>query len=201
MRSLQLPLTILALFFVLSGCAETSQSDGAVPAASVSAPAATTGMPTTSPSAVTPTPPTPQSPAHLTAACPFLTAQELDQQLGVGELTASEDAPQHSSGGIQLGCSYQVHGTNPYALSISGFPASLLSVADLVNAVPNDAHNVRKLSGLGQAAIYYTTSDGFGVLCAGKLSHGQVRTASFVAPKDLPQTTFAAVVRLVVARL
>lgn len=201
MRSLQLPLIVLALFFVLSGCAGTRQSVGVVSPASVSAPAATTGMPTTIPSVVTPTLLAPRSPAHLTAACPFLTAQELDQQLGTGGLTVAEDAPQHSSGGIQLGCGYHTHGTDPYALVISGFPASLLSVADTVYAIPNDAHNVRKLSGIGQAAIYYTTSDGFGVLCAGKLSRGQVRTASFVAPKNLPQTTFAAVVRLVVARL
>lgn len=198
MRSLQPPLTVLALVLALAGCAGIGHSGGAP---SLSAPVAAGGMPTAGLSAVTPPPPAPRSPAHLTAACPFLPVEELDQRLGTGGLTATEASPDHSSGGIQLGCDYRVHGTNPYALSISGFPDTLLSVADTVDAVPNGAQHVRKVSGIGQAAIYYTTADGFGVLCAGKLSHGQVRTASFVAPKNLPQASFAAVVRLVVERL
>lgn len=116
-------------------------------------------------------------------------------------VTATEAAPQKSSGGIQLECDYHHNGQNPYSLSISGFPADTLSVADNVNAIPADAQNVRKLSGIGQAAIYYTTSDGLGLLCGGTLSNGQSRTATLTAPNTLPQATFAKVVKLVLSRL
>lgn len=145
----------------------------------------------------------PQSPARLTAACPFLPATELAQLLGIpaDTVTESEAAPQTSSGGIQLECDYHQGGRNPYALVISGFPAATLSVADLVDAIPTDAQNVRKLSGIGQAAIAYSTADGFTLQCAGTLSHGQSRAATLTAPKTLSQAKLTEILKRVVSRL
>ncbi|HEU5353217.1 MAG TPA: hypothetical protein VFU65_02090 [Actinocrinis sp.] len=164
---------------------------------------------TSSPPAAAPTtqsppaPSPPQSPAKLTAACPFLDAPELAELLGMAPdtVSATEAAPETSSGGIQLECDYHQGGRNPYALTVSGFPAGTLSVADLVDAIPNDAQNVHTLSGIGQAAISYSTADGFTLLCAGTLSHGQSRAATITAPKTLSQAALIEIVKRVVSRL
>jgi hypothetical protein len=205
MQSLRACIAICGAALLISGCSGSKTSVRAEQTAAQTTAAAAIGAPEPSTPATPTTSPPPKSPAEVTAACPFLSVSELTQFLGHdadGQIVyAAEDTPQKNAGGIQVNCDYRGDGSTPYSLTISAYPASGLSVADLVDAVPADAQNVRKLSGIGQAAIYYTTADGFGVYCAGTLSHGQARAATFIAPEPLPQTTFADVVQLVVARL
>jgi hypothetical protein len=207
MRSLRACIVTCVAVLVISGCSGSGPSTDAARSASSAAPpstSATAAGPATSASAPVPvTSPPPLSPAKLTAACPFLSVDELAAHLGISAdgVTATEEKPEHDADGVQLGCDYRVNGKNLYSLSISGYPVSALSVGDLVDAVPTDARNKQKPSGIGQAAIFYTTSDGFGVMCTGAASHGQARTATFIAPKSVSQTTFADVAKLVVARL
>jgi hypothetical protein len=189
---------------VISGCSGSGHSTGAAQSAAPLA-STTVAKPATSAGVSVPvTSPPPRSPAKLTAACPFLSVTELATLLGISAdaMTATEEKPQKDAEGIQLGCDYNVNGKNLYSLSISGYPVDVLSVRDLVDAVPKDAQNVRKPIGIGQAAIFYTAQDDdFAVMCAGAASHGQARTATFIAPKSVSQATFADVDKLVVARL
>jgi hypothetical protein len=142
----------------------------------------------------------------LTAACPLLSADELQALLGGGisktKLTATEDKPTTTTVDTSYMCEYGTNGNNPFALDVSGSKSQdgftpKAAIDAIAKAAKATTHSV---TGVGVAAVFYTVN-GYSVLAAGKQTNGQTRTVIFSAPAAVPEQKLIDVERLVIDRI
>ncbi|HZE33259.1 MAG TPA: DUF3558 family protein [Actinoallomurus sp.] len=140
--------------------------------------------------------------AKLSSACALLSAAELKALLGGGssrtKVTATEDKPDKES----YTCEYGSGGNKPFALVVDSSDVRTFTPKDAVDAAAKVAHvKTQRVNGVGAAAVFNITKDGFGVISASKRSHGQTRSVFFSAPRNVPEHKFAEVARLVLSRM
>ena len=140
--------------------------------------------------------------AKLSSACALLSAAELKALLGGDsgqtKVTATEDRPDNGS----YTCEYGSGGNNPFALVVDSSDVRTFTPKDAVDAAAKVAHvKTQRVKGVGAAAVFNITKEGFGVISASKRSHGQTRSVFFSAPKNVPGHKFAEVARLVIGRM
>ena len=144
--------------------------------------------------------------AKLTAACPVLTASEVDEVLGGGvsttHVTATEGKPDAGQADKIFECDYGVGGTAPFTLDIGNITESGFSAADAVTAFVQQAKaKSQPVPNLGDAAAYFPLPTGDAMLAMAKRSHGELRTATFDAPKVVPVAKLAQLMALVADRI
>ncbi|MER5916012.1 hypothetical protein ABT124_37770 [Streptomyces sp. NPDC001982] len=146
-------------------------------------------------------------PATVDAACPLLPVRDLKRLLGGSshsQVVATEDHSEESNGNSAGHiCTYGKPGADhPFVLDVQTHAHPVLSPAQVVDNVakgaPAPAHPV---SGVGQAATFYTQSDGLSFMTAAKRSAGQVRIVIFGAPRIVPEQKFVDVEKLVLSRI
>jgi hypothetical protein len=145
--------------------------------------------------------------AKLTAACTLLSAAELKTLLGGGasrtKVTATEDKPDPSGGHTSYTCEYGSNGKKPFALTVLGIAQDggyTPKVA--IDAVAKSSGvKTYRLTGVGEAAVFYTAKNGYSLVATGKRSHGQTRTVNFAAPAGVPERKFVDVAKLVISRV
>lgn len=182
------------------GSADGASSAGPSTPAAASASAAHVSSPK-------PEPARPAPPATLNAACPLLPVSDLKRLLGSSgrsQVAATEDhseAPHGNS--VSHMCLYGKPGADAaFSLDVQTHAHPVLSpaqiIANVAKAAPVPTH---KVSGVGQAATFYTLPDGVSIMTAAKRSAGQVRIAMFAAPRVVPQQKFIDVEKLVLSRI
>lgn len=147
--------------------------------------------------------------AKLTAACPLLTASEVEQVLGGGksttQVTATEGKPDTSQADKLFECDYGAAGSSaaaPFTLSLGNITESGFSASDAIAAFVKQAKaKPQVVSGLGQDAAYFPLPTGDAMLALAKRSHGELRTATFEAPTVVPEAKLAQLMALVAERL
>jgi len=144
--------------------------------------------------------------AKLTAACPVLTASEVEQVLGGGvsttPITATEGKPDAGEADKIFECDYGVGGNAPFTLDIGNITESDFSAADAVTAFVQQAKaKSQPVPNLGQSAAYFALPTGDAMLAMAKRSHGELRTATFEAPKVVPVAKLAQLMALVADRI
>jgi hypothetical protein len=138
--------------------------------------------------------------AKLRSACALLSAAELTALVGDSgtKVTATEDKPDKGS----YTCEYGSGGDKPFALIVDSSDVPTFTPKDAVDAAAKVSHvKTQRVKGVGAAAVFNITKDGYGVISASKRSHGQTRSVFFSAPKDVPGPKFAEVARLVISRM
>lgn len=144
--------------------------------------------------------------AKLTAACPVLTASEVEQVLGGGksatQITATEGKPDAGRADKLFECDYGAGGKTPFTLSLGNITESGFSASDAVTAFVQQAKaKPRAVPNLGGAAAYFPLPTGDAMIAVAKRSHGELRTATFEAPTIVPVAELTALMTLVVNRL
>lgn len=192
--------SVVSVIALAAGCSGTTASAGTA-SPTVALPSVTATTPAASTPAAAPTPV-----AMLTAACPLLSADELQALLGGGisktKLTAIEDKPTTTTVDTSYMCEYGSNGNNPFALDVSGSKSQdgftpKAAIDAIAKAAKTTTHSV---TGVGVAAVFYTVN-GISVLAAAKVTHGQLRTVVFSAPAVVPEQKFIDVVRLMIDRI
>ena len=183
-------ITTPAIVGLLAGCAAEDRS-ATQPPQTTSAPSATSG---------------PTQPTALTEACPLLSNDDLTRLLNNGKdagLTAAEAAPEDDDGGKIYKCTYGKGGTTALELVAREFPANGGTAATAIDAVGKASEaTTTPVTGVGEAAVFYPTTDGTGVVLAGaKTSGDNVRMVVLAGPKVLPQDKLADVATVVMERL
>jgi hypothetical protein len=140
--------------------------------------------------------------AKLTSACSLLSAAELKALLGGSssqtKVTATEDKPDKGS----YTCEYGSGRKKPFALIVDSSNVRTFTPKDAIDAVDKVPHvKTQRVKGVGAAAVFHLTKDGYGVIAASKRSHGQTRSVFFSAPGIVPERKFAEVGRLVISRI
>lgn len=140
--------------------------------------------------------------AKLTSACALLSAAELKTLLGGSssrtKVTATEDKPDKES----YTCEYGSGGKKPFALIVDSSKVRTFTPKDAIDAVAKVPHvKEQRVKGVGSAAVFQVTKNGYGVISASKRSHGQTRSVFFSAPEVVPERKFAEVARLVISRI
>jgi hypothetical protein len=160
----------------------------------------------TTPAASTPVAaPTPV--ATLTAACPLLSADELQALLGGGIQQDQADSDRGQAHNhdrrhvVHVRVRHQRE-NNPFALDVSGSKSQdgftpKAAIDAIAKAAKATTHSV---TGVGVAAVFYTVN-GYSVLAAAKVTHGQLRTVVFTAPAVVPEQKFIDVERLMIDRI
>jgi len=192
-------LSVACLVATVAGCSATGRSaDGPTPTWVAGAPASTSVA----------TPKSKETPvAKITGACPLLSASELKSLLGGGtsstRLTEAEAKPE--TGGVTrvYTCKYGSGGKYPFELSAMGDSDSGgYTPAYVIGAITKGSKvTTHEVSGLGDAAVFYTLPDGNSILAASKKFGHETRTVVFSAPKVVPQKNFEDVLNLVVQRI
>lgn len=141
----------------------------------------------------------------LTVACPVLTASEVQQILGGGEsatqITATEGEPDDEQADKIFECDYGVAGDRPFTLDLGDITEFDFSAAEAVTAFVQQAKaKPQPVPNLGQAA-YFPLPTGDAMLAMAKRSPGELRTATFEAPKIVPVAGLAQLMALVDSRL
>ena len=126
--------------------------------------------------------------------------------LGGGKSTtavhAVEDKPDLSGGYQSYNCKYGTGGTYPFDLGIQNIAQDGFTPKDAIDAIAQASKvTTHSVSGVGTAGVFYTLPDGYSLLAVSKVSHGQTRTVFFTAPRNVPESYFLAVGRLVISRL
>jgi hypothetical protein len=146
-------------------------------------------------------------PATVDAACPLLPVGDLRRLLGgssSSRVVATEDHSEKSNGdSVSHLCMYGKPGADPaFGLDVKTQAHPVLSpaqvIANVAKGAPAPAHPV---SGVGQAATFYTQPGGFSFMFAAQRSAGQVRTVIFEAPTIVPEQKFIDVEKLVLSRI
>lgn len=147
-------------------------------------------------------------PATVDAACPLLPVGDLRRLLGgssSSQVVATEDHSEKPNGNvISHQCRYSKPGaaSSAFALDVETHAHPVLSptqvIASVAKGAPAPAHPV---SGVGQAATFYTQSDGLSVMAAAKRSASQVRIVVFAAPTIVPEQKFIDVEKLALSRI
>jgi hypothetical protein len=158
--------------------------------------------PATQPPQTTSTP----SATTLTEACPLLTNDDLTRLLNNGKdagLTASEAPPEDDDSGKIYKCTYGKNGTTALELVAREFPANGDTAASAIDAVGKASEaTTTPVTGVGEAAVFYPTTDGTGVVLAGaKTSGDNIRVVVLAGPKILPQDKLTDVAAVVMERL
>lgn len=140
--------------------------------------------------------------AKLTAACPLLSANELQTLLnGKNKVTATEDDKIHS-GYTNYECNYGSNGKNSFSLVVLGIAQEGYTPTVSIDAVAKGSGvKTHSVTGVGETAVFYTTTDGTSVLAAAKQSFGETRTVIFGAPVVVPEDKFVDVEKLVIDRI
>jgi hypothetical protein len=195
-KTLRISLLIGAVA-VVAGCSATGHASSA-------------GEPTwaaaQSPAASSAPAQTPAPVAKLTAACPLLSANELKTLLGgtssQTKVEAVEDKPDMSDGSPTYTCEYGSKGSYPFALSVLPLKPDNFSPQKAVDAIATSSHvTTHKVTGVGEAGVFYTKSDGYSIIAVAKLSHGEIRSLVFAAPKIVPEQKFIDIAHLVIDRI
>jgi hypothetical protein len=186
--------SVIGVLALTAGCSTASE-------------AASWKQPSTAPSAAAASAPasTPSPVATVTAACPLLSTGELKALLGGANsqttVTAVESAPDVSRGFATYGCQYGSGGKFPFDLAITTTGQDF-SPREGVAAIAKGSHVlIHDVTGVGQAGIFFTDSDGGSCIAVAKVSHGQTRTVIFSAPAVVPEQNFLRVATLVLSRV
>jgi hypothetical protein len=183
-------ITLTATAVLLAGCA-TDDRPAAPQVTGTSTPAATSSTAQHGP---------------LTKACPLLSNDDLTRLLNNGKdakLTPAEAAPEDDEGTKIYKCTYGRGGTTALELVARQFPANGRTAAAAIDAIGKASKaTTSPVTGVGEAAVFYPTSDGKGVVLAGaKMSGADLRVAVLSGPKVLPQDKLTAVAAAVMERL
>ncbi|MFC0111747.1 hypothetical protein [Kibdelosporangium aridum] len=187
--------SISTLSFLAVGCAANENPPAAQPPATNSS---STSLTTSD---------TGQQSAPITAACPLLSNDDLTRLLNNGKdakLTPTERKPEDDDGNKIYRCAYTRGGNTALELIAREFPATNgRSAASAIDSMSQAAKSkTTPVSGVGETAVFYETSDGTGVLLAGaKHSGDNVRLIALTGPKVLPQQKLTEVAAAVMARL
>jgi hypothetical protein len=186
---------VFSLVASLAGCGQNTPDDppagssaSAVPSASASHPSAIRSL---------------HPVAKLTSACALLSAAELKALLGGStsrtKVTATEDKPDKESYTCEYGSGRK---KGVFALIVDSSNVRTFTPKDVIDAVAKVPHvKAHRVKGVGAAAVFHITKDGYGVIAASKRSHGQTRSVYFSAPGIVPERKFAEVARLVISRM
>jgi hypothetical protein len=179
-------ITMPAMAALLVGCA-TEDRPEAQPPQTTSTPSAATGT-------------------ALTEACPLLSNGDLTRLLNNGKdagLTASEAPPEDDDSGKTYKCTYGKDGTTALELVAREFPANDGTAASAIDAVGKASQaTTTPVTGVGEAAVFYPTTDGAGVvLASAKTSGDNIRVVVLAGPKVLPQDKLTDVAATVMERL
>ncbi|MET0134725.1 MAG: hypothetical protein ABW215_14175 [Kibdelosporangium sp.] len=143
----------------------------------------------------------------ITAACPLLSNDDLTDLLNNGKdanLTPKEIAEQpDADGGKIYRCDYLRNNVAALALVAREFASNGLTAAESIDAVGKASNSQpTPVTGAGEAAVFYSTSDGSAVvLAAAKTSGKNLRLAVLSGPKALPKDKLTAVAAAVMQRL
>jgi hypothetical protein len=149
----------------------------------------------------------PAPPAALHAACPLLRVSDLRRLLGSGshtQVVATEDHTEVPHGNsVSHMCLYGKPGANAaFSLDVQTHAHPVLSPAQVIaNVVKAAQAPTHRVSGVGEAATFYTLPDGVSTMTAAKRSAGQVRIVIFLAPRVVPEEKFISVEKLVLSRI
>lgn len=151
-------------------------------------------------------PPQTTSASALTEACPLLSNDDLTRLLNNGKdagLTASEATPEDDDSGKIYKCTYGKNGATALELVAREFPANGSTAATAIDAVGKASEaTTTPVTDVGEAAVFYPTTDGAGVVLAGAKTAGDnIRVVVLAGPKVLPQDKLTDVAGLVMERL
>jgi hypothetical protein len=162
---------------------------------------------------MTPTNPGAQSPirrlppvATLTAACPLLSATELKTLVGgdVSRAIVTEIESKPPTARSRL-CAYR--GQNDLSVgsievveTVEGFSPKM-AIDYLIKSHRPGKSKMHRVTGVGEAAVFFTYDVGVSRLDASKRSYGQTRTVIFTAETTVPGRKFIDVVKLVLSRI
>jgi hypothetical protein len=185
---------ILAACLLTGVAACSSGSPAAAPPPSTSTPpSSTVSKPKTTAPTFTPA----ASPATLTAACPFLSAEEIMQALTqVLSGGSKESDPVQTDTGKAYNCEYGGGQTGSlYVAADSTSPAQFLarSKKDCANAVP--------MPGIGEGALHCEKKDAGLQILVAKHSHGQLRTATLFLGASGREENYVSLAKLLADRL
>jgi hypothetical protein len=176
----------------------TACSGGSTTAAPATTPASPSSTSVSKPKPTAPTFTPAASPAKLSAACPFLSSDELIQAIGRSVSGgAKETEPLQTKVGTALVCEYGGGQT------ASLFVGPDTSVARFVAGVKSGCKNPVMMPGTGEAALHCesTGQDGGTELAVAKHSHGELRTADLNFSVSVGDTTYATLGKLLADRL
>ncbi|MEV4142684.1 hypothetical protein AB0J40_03395 [Amycolatopsis sp. NPDC049691] len=180
---------------LLTGVAACSGGtpSAAPPASTSAAPSSTVSKPKTTAPTFTPA----ASPATLTAACPFLSAEEIMQALTQVLASGSKESdPVQTGVGKAYDCEYGGGRTGSlYVATDSTTPAQFLA------RTKKDCTNVVPLPGIGEGALHCTTKDAGEQLVVAKHSHGQLRTATLFLGSEGRADSYTTLAKLLADRL
>lgn len=148
----------------------------------------------------------PTSVPKVTAACPLLSVDELKGLLGGSashtKITATEDTPDISGDHANYTCEYGSNGKTPFGLSVIAVPETRQTPQAVIDALGKASSvSAHPVTGVGEAAVFYTLPDGSALLATSKRSRGEVRTVLFSAPVVVPEQKFVDLTSLVIGRL
>ncbi|MGW4483962.1 hypothetical protein ACWEOE_09000 [Amycolatopsis sp. NPDC004368] len=195
---------IAAAFVATAAAGCSTGGSGAVVAAP---PASTSSLPTTtSSSAPPPAPFVPAaSPAHLSAACPFLSPAEFAKTFDNTDVDANSEQPRtHQDQFTAYNCEYHLAdppGTHMGTLSVGGVPSVLSPQKTLQLFSETCTDDVQSLY---EAAMYCYGKDGGTDVVVVKPSHGEIRLAelSLINPPDgTRRDEYTAVMKTIEGRL
>ncbi|WP_328613377.1 hypothetical protein OHS18_31940 [Amycolatopsis sp. NBC_00355] len=176
----------------------TACTSGSTTAAPATTPALPSSTSTSKPKPTAPTFTPAASPAKLSAACPFLSSDELIQAIGHSVSGgAKETEPLRTKAGTALVCEYGGGQT------ASLFVGPDTSVARFVAGVKSECRNAVMVPGAGEAALHCesTGQDGGTELAVAKHSHGELRTAELNLYVSVGEDTYATLGKLLADRL
>ena len=180
------------LLTVVAACSGGTPA-AAPPASTSAAPSSAVSKPKTTAPTFTPA----ASPATLTAACPFLSADEIMQALGRSVAGGSaEGDPVQTGVGKAYACEYgKVQTGVLYVSADSTTPAQFLtrSKKDCANVVP--------MKGIGEAAMHCEEKDLGLKIAVAKHSNGQVRTATLFLTPTGSEDSYTTLAKLLADRL
>lgn len=142
----------------------------------------------------------------VSAACPLLPANELKTLLGSSSsrtnVTATEDTPDISAKGAYYTCNYGSNGNTPFSLGVFVNFAAVQTAQETVDAIGKASKvNTHNITGVGDAAVFYTLPDGNSLIAASKRTQDEIHTVTFAAPAVVPQQKFIDLARVVIGRL
>src|SRR5258708_7684867 len=118
---------------------------------------------------------TPRPVATVTAACPLLSTGELKTLLGGADsqtkVTAVEGAPDTNHDFAGYECKYGSGGKHPFDLIVTVANPDL-SPQQGIDAIAKGSHlAIHKVTGVGEAGIFFTDSDGQSLIALAQVSH------------------------------
>jgi hypothetical protein len=144
--------------------------------------------------------------AKVKAACPLLSSDELKVLLGgtnsQTKVSAVEDKPDITNNTRSYYCEYGSGATHPFTLAVQIFGLGSFMPNDSIDAVAQSTKaKTHKVTGVGDAGVFYSETDGISLLAVSKRSHGETRTVYFSAPVAVPEANFIDVGKLVISRV